>query len=54
VQMAGDFAGSTRALVAEDDGADRDFISDHAAEIGRQGRIVIAGNSDPVAPRLHR
>ena len=30
----------------------RDLAGDHAAEIGRQRRIVIAGNPDPVAPHL--
>ena len=40
--MAGDFAGGTGRLVAEYDAPDRDFAGDHAAEIGRQMRIVIA------------
>ena len=52
--MAGDFARRAGRLVAERDRPDRDFARDHAAEIGRQGRIVIARYPDPVAPRLHR
>ena len=54
MQMAGDFARRAGRLVAERDRPDRDFARDHAAEIGRQRRIVIARNPDPVAPRLHR
>ena len=34
--------------------ADADFAGDDAAEIGRQCRIVIAGDPDPVAARLQR
>ena len=52
--MAGDFAGGSGRLMAKRDRADRDFAGDHAAEIGRQRRIVIARNPDPVAPYLHR
>ena len=40
--------------MAERHRADRDVAGDHAAEILRQRRIVIAGNPDPVAPRLQR
>ena len=54
MQMAGDFARRAGRLMAERDRADRDFARDHAAEIGRQRRIVIARDPDPVAPRLHR
>ena len=42
VQMAGDFTDRAGRLVAECDSADRDFAGDHAAEIGRQRRVVIA------------
>ena len=38
--------------MTEGDRADRDFLGDHAAEIGRQRRIVIARDPDPVATRL--
>ena len=54
MQMAGDFAGRAGRLMPEHDRPDRDFAGDHAAEIGRQRRIVIARNPDPVAPRLQR
>ena len=52
MQMAGDFARRAGRLVTKRDRSDRDFGRDHAAEIGRQRRIVIAGDPDPVAPRL--
>jgi hypothetical protein len=52
MQMSGDFARRPRWFVTECDRADRDFLGDHAAEIGRQRRIVIARDPDPVAPRL--
>ena len=52
MQMAGDLAGRAGRLVAEGDRADRDLVGDAAAEIGRQRRIVIAGDPDPIAPRL--
>ena len=42
MQMAGDFTHSPCRLMAERNRADRDFARDHAAEIGRQRRIVIA------------
>jgi len=54
MQMAGDLAERTGRLVTERDWADRDFGSHHPAEIGRNGGIVVAGNPDPVAPRLQR
>src|SRR5258705_12993566 len=43
MQMTGDFARRTGRLVTERNRADRNFMSDHAAEIGRQRGIVIAG-----------
>ncbi len=52
--MAGDFTRNAGRLVTERNRPDRNFMSDHAAEIGRQRGIVIARNPDPVAPRLQR
>ncbi len=52
--MAGDFTRSAGRLVTERNRANSNFMSDHAAEIGRQRGIVIARNPDPVAPRLQR
>jgi len=40
--MAGDFAGGTGRLVAKGDRTDRDFARHHAAEVGRQCRVVVA------------
>src|SRR5712671_6383658 len=42
MKVSGDFAGCTGRLVAKRDRANGDFARDDAAEIGRQGRIVIA------------
>src|SRR5260370_21052108 len=52
MQMTGDFARSPGRLVTKRDRANRHFACDHAAEIARQCRVMIAGNPDPVAPRL--
>src|SRR5579872_2797307 len=52
MKVACNFAHGTGRLVAEYDRTDRDFARNDAAEIGGQRRIVIAGNPDPVAPRL--
>ena len=54
MQVAGDLAEGARWLVAEGDRTDADFAGDDAAEVGRQRRIVIARNPDPVAAGLHR
>ena len=40
--MAGDLAEGAGRLMTEHDLADRDFGRDHAAEIGRNGGIVVA------------
>ena len=52
MQVTCDFSDLTCRLVAEHDPAQRHLGCDHAAEIGRQRRIVIAGNPDPVTRRL--
>ena len=52
MQMAGDLAGRAGRLMAKRNRPDRHFGCDHAAEIGRQRRIVIARYPDPVAPQL--
>jgi hypothetical protein len=52
--LAGDLAARAGWLMTKHDSSDRGFRRDHAAETGRQFRIVIAGDPDPVAPRLQR
>src|SRR5690349_2457027 len=52
MQVTCDFSDLTCRLMAEYDPAQRHLGCDHAAEIARQRRIVVAGNPDPVAPRL--
>src|SRR5206468_3895757 len=54
VQMAGDLAVGAGRLVAEGDRANADFAGDDAAEVGRQCRVMVACDPDPVPPRLHR
>src|ERR1700732_3358053 len=54
MKVACDLAGRTGRLVTNRDWPNRDFAGDDAAEIGWQGGIVVAGNPDPVAPRLQR
>src|SRR5882757_11547637 len=54
MQMTGDFTGGTCRLVTKRNWPDGDFAGDHAAEIAGERGIVIAGNPDPVAPRLQR
>src|SRR4051812_20647531 len=52
MQMSGDFAGRAGRLMAKHDSPYRDFARDHAADVARQRRIVIARDPDPVAARL--
>src|ERR1700761_4978218 len=52
MQMAGDLAGRTGGLMTKRNPADRNIAGDDAAERGRQRRIVIARDPDPVAANL--
>src|SRR5947209_1486984 len=52
MEMTGNFAGRAGWLVAKHDSTDRHLAGDHTAEVARQRGIVVAGDPDPVAPRL--
>ena len=52
--MSGDFADCPGRLVTKRDRPIATSLATIAAEIGRQCRIVIARNPDPVAPHLQR